>query len=284
MPAAGLPSHLCAARPDPGLLALDTATECVHLGLTNGQHPPWVQVEPGGAQASASLLPAIQRLLQAAGMSWGQIDALAFGRGPGAFTGLRTAASVAQGLALGAGKPVIGLDTLLAVAEDARRQGADARCIWVAQDARMGELYGGVYAYTPAGWRTLAEPALWTPGPWLSALQAALHGAPPAQTANGANGATGDVRPTACAGNAWLNPAGAQTPTLAAQLTPVREWLPVWDRAQPTGAALLELARQAWSAGQAADAAQALPLYVRDKVALTTAEREAARRDRPAAA
>ena len=72
-----------------------------------------------GAQASARLLPEVLALLQRAGCTLQQVDAIGFGRGPGAFTGLRSACSVAQGLALGAGKPVLALDSLLLVAQDA---------------------------------------------------------------------------------------------------------------------------------------------------------------------
>ena len=109
-----------AASVPPTLLALDTATETLHLALL-AKGATHVEQHAGGAQASASLIPAAQALLAAAGLSWSDLDAIAFGRGPGAFTGLRTAAAVAQGLAFGARKPVIAIDTLLAVAEDARQ-------------------------------------------------------------------------------------------------------------------------------------------------------------------
>lgn len=240
------------ARP-PCLLALDTATEATHIGLDlhGSVH---VAAEAGGAQSSAVLLPALQKLLEAAGAGWPQLDAIACGRGPGAFTGLRTAISVAQGLAFGLGKPVIVLDTLMAVAEDARAAGADARCVWVANDARMGELYAAIYGRDAQGrWQVLREPALYTPAAWLEQLQAA----------------TGAEAPSACAGNAWH--------ALGEALEAAAQSAPVWPDARPSGAALLALARQAWGAGALQDAATALPLYVRDKVAQTTAEREAAR-------
>lgn len=249
-----------AAAPTPGepasppcLLALDTATETTHIALElhGSVH---AAAKAGGAQSSAVLLPALQQLLQVAGAGWPQVDAIAFGRGPGAFTGLRTATSVAQGLAFGLGKPVIVLDTLMAVAEDARMAGADAGCVWVANDARMGELYAAVYAHdAQRGWQVLREPALHTPAAWLEQLQ----------------GATGTETPSACAGNAWH--------ALGEALEAAARSAPVWPDARPTGAALLALARHAWAAGALQDAASALPLYVRDKVAQTTAEREAAR-------
>ena len=115
------------SHPDPApvLLALDTATERLHIALSLGAGEgarTQVQELPGGAQASNGLLPALQGLLNAAGLAWPDVSAIAFGAGPGAFTGLRTACSVTQGLALGLGVPVIALDTLMAVAEDARQQ------------------------------------------------------------------------------------------------------------------------------------------------------------------
>src|SRR5436190_7898030 len=119
------------------LLAFDTATERMSIALAAGG-TVWEHEAIGGegaGQASAALIPAILALLARAGVTLAELDAIAFGRGPGAFTGLRTACSVAQGLALGAGKPVLPIDTLLAVAEDARAS-RDALRVWVAMDAR----------------------------------------------------------------------------------------------------------------------------------------------------
>src|SRR5436190_17193363 len=124
------------------LLAFDTATERMSIALAAGG-TVWEHEAIGGegaGQASAALIPAILALLARAGVTLAQLDAIAFGRGPGAFTGLRTACSVAQGLAFGAGKPVLPVDTLLAVAEDAR-DGAAPQRIWAVTDARMDEVY-----------------------------------------------------------------------------------------------------------------------------------------------
>ena len=103
---------------DPCLLALDSSTDALALAL----HTPagrWHLNEAGGAAASARIVPAVQALLAQAGIGFPALDAIAFGAGPGAFTGLRTACAVAQGLAFGAGKPVLALDSLMLVAEDA---------------------------------------------------------------------------------------------------------------------------------------------------------------------
>ncbi|MBI5333436.1 MAG: tRNA (adenosine(37)-N6)-threonylcarbamoyltransferase complex dimerization subunit type 1 TsaB [Burkholderiales bacterium] len=254
------------------LLALDAATSAVHVGLQAPECCRTLEL-PAGAAASAGLLPALQGLMRDAGLAWAQLDAIAFGRGPGAFTGLRTAAAVAQGLALGTGRPVIAIDTLLAVAEDARlaleagaaHEAATATAtatatapaatdpaaplFWAMTDARMGEAYAACWRLTAGGWQPEQAPALWPP----DALAAELA----AQAAAGAC--------LVAAGNALA----AHAQAFAALPASVRR-LP---DAQPRGAALLRLAAIDWAAGRALDPALALPLYVRDKVAETTAER-----------
>jgi tRNA threonylcarbamoyladenosine biosynthesis protein TsaB len=191
-------------------------------------------------------LPLAFELLAAAGLGVRELDAVAFGRGPGAFTGLRSACSIAQGLALGIGCPVLPLDSLLLVADDARaRHGAAADALWVAMDARMDEVYAGAYRFDGQAWQVEREAALWT----LPALADARRPAP-----------------AKCIAGSALGVFGARLPTGGALC--LRD--PV-DR----GAALARLARAAWQRGAAIDAAQALPMYLRDKVALTTAERSA---------
>ena len=199
---------------------------------------------PGGAAASATLLPQAQVLLGELGLAWRDLAAVAFGAGPGAFTGLRTACAVAQGLAFGAGCPVIPVDSLAIVAEGA---GADpARPLWVAMDARMDEVYAAEYLQIDGDWVTQTPPALYT----LAALNARWAEAPPQQVAGSARAAFGDRLPIGHAVDL-----GPET-----------------DRA----AALLRLARRGHAAGAGVDAADAVPVYVRDKVALTVAERQVA--------
>ena len=127
----------------PFLLALDSSTDTMAVALVT---PAQTRVfeAAGGAQASARLLPEIKALLSGAGVAMDELDAIAFGQGPGAFTGLRTACAVAQGLAFGLGKPVLAVDSLMLVAEDARTQGAGDD-VWVAMDARIGEIYAAHY-------------------------------------------------------------------------------------------------------------------------------------------
>ena len=96
------------------LLAFDTSTESMSIAVGDGVRV-WEHTGAGGAKASATLIPAILALLQEAGLALRQLDAIAFGRGPGSFTGLRTACSVAQGLAFGAAVKVLPVDTLHAL-------------------------------------------------------------------------------------------------------------------------------------------------------------------------
>lgn len=230
----------------PRLLALDTATERITVAVVDGEQQ-WLADEAGGPLASVRLLPLVFTLLERAGLVLRDLDAVAFGRGPGAFTGLRTACSVAQGLAYGAGLPVLAIDSLALIAEDALAQhGVAAHRIWVAMDARMEEVYAAAYHHGPAGWVVEQAPALWP----LAALAETWRRAPPACVAGSALEAFGPRLPS------------ADALRIAAQ----------HDRA----AALARLARAAWQRGDAVDAALALPLYLRDKVALTTAERDAA--------
>jgi len=241
---------------EPTLLALDTATESLAIALLAPGRSRY-RLMPGGAEASARLLPAVLDLLADAGIAAAALDAVAFGRGPGAFTGLRTACAVAQGLAFGLGKPVLALDSLLLVAEDARLQAADPaapRQQWVAMDARMDEVYAAAYVFAEGRWRERVAPALYT----LPALAARWAVEPPQQVAGSALNAFGERLP--------LGDAGRQAGER--------------DRA----AALGRLARQAWAEGGATDPARALPLYLRDKVALTTAERLADQQARQQAA
>ena len=240
------------------LMALETSTDQLSVALRCGSHPEVLQHSgPGGAQASASLIPAMQRLMAEAGLGWSQLDAIVFGRGPGSFTGLRTACSVAQGLALGASLPVLPVDTLLAVAEDARWQ-FESRLphatrmptldIVALLDARMDELYCAHYqlldqdAGKDVVWRQVGEHALLRPEQ--------LHCPAGALMAGNVFGAYGHRLP-------------AHAPS--ASLTRLD--------ALPTAAALLRLAPALMAQGAAVPPELALPLYVRDKVAQTTQER-----------
>lgn len=227
------------------LLAFDTATEHMSVALQVGADV-FSTDAPGGAKASAGLLPAVFALLAQAGVGLSALDAIAFGRGPGAFTGLRTACAVAQGLAYGANKPVLPIDTLLAIAESSRGEATGCR-IWALLDARMGEVYAAQYRHVATGWEVLDAPRLASPA---SLDERWRHDAPESVAGNALGAFAGVLH----FGDAVLHP-----------------------HASPTARALLRLAAPLFSQGRAVDAALALPLYLRDKVAQTTAERGSAR-------
>ncbi len=213
------------------LLAFDTSTESMFIAVTNGINT-WLHTSEGGAKTSAALIPAIMALLKEANLSLQQLDAIVFGRGPGSFTGLRTACSVAQGLAFGAGGaggiPVLPINTLLAVAEEARFSSSFTQ-IQAVLDARMGEVYAASYAYKEGAWDEISDIQLCKP--------ADMHFEAGFQLA----------------GNCLEN---------ASRIDSL-----------PTATAMLRLAPAMLAAGLGVSADQALPLYVRDKVAQTTAER-----------
>lgn len=221
------------------LLAFDTSTDTLFIALQRGT-ALWQHQAAGGANSSATLLPSIQQGLQALGLQFADLDAIVFGRGPGSFTGLRTACAIAQGLALGAGKPLLPVDTLLAVAEEAREQHGLADVMAVL-DARMSEVYH-------AGYR------------WADGLWHATH-------------ALGLCAPEALQVPEGLSVVGNAQAAYAERLAPQA----AHRVALPTATALLRLAPRLMADGHLVDASYALPLYIRDKVALTTAEREAAR-------
>jgi tRNA threonylcarbamoyladenosine biosynthesis protein TsaB len=257
------------------LLAIDSATERLALAaVDDGRANPHeaalaraaCRIEAvelaGGAAASAQALPAAMALLERLGWRFADLDAIAFGRGPGGFTGLRTACAVAQGLAFGQGLPVVPVDSLAIVAEDAACRivdegllgGAAPARVWVLMDARMDEIYAGCYANAgDAGWRELVAPALTTP----ERLAEAWASSPPEVAAGSALEAFGERL------------------ALAGALRVPRER----ERARALG----WLAAAGLARGEAVAAELALPVYLRDKVAQTTAEREAARAAREAA-
>ena len=223
------------------LLAFDTSTEILSIALAAGQDRAVLEhTGAGGAHASATLIPAIEQLMADAGLSLAGLDAIAFGRGPGSFTGLRTAAAVAQGLGFGAGVPVLPIDTLLAVAEEAHAQCGATRVVALL-DARMEEVYFAAYEREGAQWRTVQPAALGCPQD---------VSVPPGWT---------------IAGNAHALHA-ARLPADAPRIATL-----------PTARALLRLAPAFLAESAVHPPAQALPLYIRDKVAQTTAERAADR-------
>ncbi|MCB1979468.1 MAG: tRNA (adenosine(37)-N6)-threonylcarbamoyltransferase complex dimerization subunit type 1 TsaB [Burkholderiaceae bacterium] len=221
------------------LLAFDTSTESLSIAAQHGARVA-AYAGAGGTQASAGLIPALRQVLIEVALSLDELDALVFGRGPGSFTGVRTACSVVQGLGFGArggaGLPVLPVDSLLAVAEDARHRHGCTRVVAVL-DARMDEVYVAQYVHDAGRWNSQGGCAVCAPESVV---------VPPGWTV---------------AGNAHA--------VYGERLAPHAPQVP----ARPEAAALLRLAPVLLAQGLAVAAGAALPLYVRDKVAQTTAER-----------
>ena len=125
------------------LLAIETSGAVGSLALRSGSvvHERFIASPRDQAQL---LLPLIEELLRAADVTFARLDAIVFGRGPGSFTGLRIAAAIAQGLALAGRKPVVGISSLAAVAQNALDTAGVANTL-VCIDARMGEVYFGAF-------------------------------------------------------------------------------------------------------------------------------------------
>lgn len=220
------------------LLALDTATEACSVALADGDaiHERWVEAP---REHGDRLFAMIEAVLADAGLGATELDALAFGRGPGAFTGVRIATGVAQGIAAGLELAVLRVSTLAALAQGVYRRHGHARVL-AALDARMGEVYWGAYALDDAGvMRALAEECVAPPD------------AVPVPAGDGWYGAgTGWARyPQALARRAG--------PALAGDL----------GRALPAARDLLPAAAADFMAGLAVPPAEALPVYLRDRVA-----------------
>ena len=217
-------------------LALETSTDTLSLAVARGTQT-WTHTSAGGALTSTHMIPQTLALLKEAGLTLSDLQAVVFGRGPGAFTGLRTACSVAQGLAFGADLLVLPIDTLLAVAEESRVASAvhmvePVTRVLAVMDARMEQVYFAAYEFTPrpadatgpmhGAWRCVQAPELLSPD--------ALYW--PADW-----GADSFI----AAGNAWSVYAGRWPVALTSSQV----------MALPTAAALLRLAPAAWAAGDA---------------------------------
>jgi tRNA threonylcarbamoyladenosine biosynthesis protein TsaB len=222
------------------LLAFDTSTEFLSIALQVDRQQWALDVE-AGASASQRILPEIQKMLTQANTELKALDGIAFGAGPGAFTGVRIACGVAQGLAFGANLPVVAVHTLMAVA-----QASGERKVIVCQDARMGEVYFAGYERTEAGWQTISPAIVCKPEQV------------PALSGNGWVGA----------GSGWAAYKEALEVAYTSQLSHV---LPTIT---PTAVAVLALAQPVFAAGQAQAAHEVAPIYIRNRVALTTQERE----------
>jgi len=247
-------------------LAIETSTDMLSMAIASTQGDTtevWTHTSQGGAKSSQLVLPEIVRLMEEAQIPFKDLTAVVFGKGPGSFTGLRTACSVAQGLAFGAGIPVLPIDTLLAVAEDACYQSVQQKQqqtqqqtqqqpeqlpqqtqrFFVAMDARMDQVYTAAYEWR-SEWQCVQDPSvnspekICIPAEWKDLEFSTV-------------------------GNAW-DAFATRWPT---------EFSGKNMHAMPTAQALLRLSPVAFGQGLAVQPEDALPLYIRDKVAQTTQER-----------
>ena len=221
------------------VLALDTSTEYLSLALLlDGE--TLVRETHAGQRHSELTLPMLETLLAEAGVSLGSLDGLAFGQGPGSFTGIRIACGIAQGLAFGADLPVVGIPTLLALAAQ-----SDHPRVIACLDARMREVYHAVYVRDGDTWSELQAPGLY------SVLTAP----------------TVDGTAWFGIGNGFKVEEGALRQHYSDQL------VEVWDERFPHAREIAHLGAQRLQLGQGVPAWEAAPLYIRDKVALKTSER-----------
>ena len=225
------------------LLAIDTSTDFCSVAASRGD----VLVsrhEPAGQRQAEMILDMVGAVLGDAGLDLGRIEGIAFGAGPGSFTGLSVAAGVTQGLAFARGIGVVGVGSLLALAEEASDGAADARII-SCLDARIGEVYHAAYRKVGGRWEEVSAPGLYKPE------------SVPVMPGGGWTGC-GDGF------SAYRDSLAARLGVCVSQIRP---------EAGPTARAVLKLAMQRFAAGEAMDAAAAVPVYLRDKVALKTNER-----------
>jgi len=214
--------------------ALDTSTDWCSAAL-------WRDGAIAGVERHAPnrhselVLPMLQRLLEQAEATFEQLQAVAFGAGPGSFTGLRIACGLAQGIALARGLPVLGVSTLEAMAEE-----CGARRVIAGLDARMGEVYWAAYERDGARWRAVCIPRCTPP-----------------ESARAPDG------------EGWVGcgPAFVAYPAFLRHRISA-----VMPEIHPSATAIARLAAPRLVAGEGVDAAFAAPVYLRDKVALTVEE------------
>ena len=220
------------------ILAIETSTELASVSLSTGERI--ISRDLTGVQThSHGLLPALQTLLVEAELQLGQVNAIAFGCGPGAFTGTRTACGVVQGLAFGLDVPVISVVSLANMAEAANTNSGwdDMLCLL---DARMDEVYWAHYRGRKGQWHEVVAPS-------LSTLDAALSYA----HANSLPLVLGN---------------GLDVPTTHTNF--------MITNAMPHSSFAIPIAMHAFERGLLLNAADAQPLYLRNKIAQTTAERQ----------
>ncbi len=222
-------------------VSLETSTEWCSIALWRDGEISAIETRAPNSHGEVAL-PMLERLLAAASMTPRDVDAVAFGAGPGSFTGLRIACGLAQGIAWARGLPVLGVSTLEALAEDSGASRVIA-CI----DARMREVYYSALVREAGVWREA-----------VASLCVAPQSVPAPQ------------------GESWLGCGSGfavHGPALEGALQGHLKAIDV--NARPGAVAVARLAAPRLAAGQGVDASEAAPAYVRDKVAYTELERAA---------
>jgi len=225
------------------LLAIDTSADFCSVAACRGETLAFRHERAGQRQAEM-ILDMVESVLAEAQLPLEDIGGIAYGAGPGSFTGLRVACGVTQGLALARGIGVVSVGTLLALAEEIEGKAADAKVI-ACLDAHMGEVYHAAYRKTATGWDEVHAPGVYRP-----------EGVP------------------AVSGDGWIGCGSgfaAHEGQVAARYR--NQLSSIHPDVVPTARAVLKLAVPRFAAGEAMDAAEAVPVYLREKVAFKAGER-----------
>lgn len=225
------------------LLALDTSTEACSAAVY-AAGTTFCEFALTPKAHTQLILPMVEKVLTAAGLALADVDAIAVGRGPGAFTGIRIGIGVAQGLAIAADKPVLTVSTLAALAQQAYQQHGTTHVL-AALDARMGEVYWGQYQCAEGVMQLVGEEQVCAPE----------HTHLPEQTGWFA------------IGQGWEAYAATLATRFAGKISATAAHL------LPSAEFMLPLALAEWQAGKATVPEAAQPVYLRNKIALTTQER-----------
>jgi tRNA threonylcarbamoyladenosine biosynthesis protein TsaB len=225
------------------LLAIDTSTDSCSVAASRGREL-FSRREPALQRQAERVLGMVEEILAEARLDIAQIEGIAYGQGPGSFTGLRIATGVTQGLAFARGIGVVGVSSLLALVEEAAEEAAGEKII-ACLDAHMGEVYHAAYRRAGAAWEEVSAPGLYKPE------------AVPVPSGRDWTGC----------GDGFA----VHRERLAARVGHCVSM--VRSDVGPTARAVLKLAIPRFAAGEAKDAATAVPVYLRDKVAKKTSER-----------
>lgn len=223
----------------PTIIAFDTSSDTASVSLMLPDGSVQTRYSSGVTTHSQTLLPMMQTLLVDAGLKPVDCDAVAFGCGPGSFTGVRTSCGVAQGLALGARLPVIPVVSLLAMAQNCHLE-HHADNVLAILDARMKEVYWAQYRYEDGAWQTVTEPQI-TPASQVTPVG----------------------EPVACGNGLTVYAEAFETLTVSARYPGII----------PDSKAVAILSEAAYQKGETIPAREARPFYLRNKVAYTTEER-----------